>query len=132
MRRYQLHPSPGSRVDAVVVGWDPDEARYAPDLSYADGRSDRRSFDQLRGLIHSTRGIAVLDDVLARALLRDRAKVTPGGERLQLPQRRARLRHRVRLDLITSGVSVRRLPDLVRHDRLHVDAEFFLAASAGR
>ena len=85
MRRYQLHPSPGSGVDAVVVGWDPDQAHYALDLSYADGRSDRRSFGQLRDLIHSTRGIAVLDDVLARALLRDRARVGPGYEPLQRP-----------------------------------------------
>jgi hypothetical protein len=30
-------------VDAVVVGWDPEEARYALDLSYADGRRERRS-----------------------------------------------------------------------------------------
>ena len=79
MRRYRLGVRPDSKLASVVVGWDSHERHYICELSYADGRTDQRIYHHLRELIFSMQWVAVLDDVLLRALLKDRARTDGGG-----------------------------------------------------
>jgi hypothetical protein len=80
MRRYrlQVHADPGPA--SVVVGWDPGERHYASDVTHRDGRTRHRTYAQLRELIFTTHSVAVLDDLLLRALLKDR-RAGSGGAR---------------------------------------------------
>jgi hypothetical protein len=80
MRRYRVRVQPGSKLASVVTGWDPQEHHYVCELSHADGRTDQRRFGYLRELIFSMQWVAVLDDMLLRALLKDRAR-SAGGAR---------------------------------------------------
>jgi hypothetical protein len=79
MRRYRVRAQPGSLVSSVVVGWDADEGHYVCELSYEDGGSDQRRFGYLRDLIHRMHSVVVLDDLLLRALLKDRRAGSGGG-----------------------------------------------------
>jgi hypothetical protein len=80
MRRYRIRVQPGSELASVVTGWDPREHHYVCELSHADGRTDQRVYPYLRELIFSMQWVAVLDDMLLRALLKDRAR-SAGGAR---------------------------------------------------
>jgi hypothetical protein len=72
MRRYRLRVRPGSKLASVVAGWDPDERHYVCELSYVDGRTAQRTFGYLRDLIHRMHSVAAINDLLLRALLKDR------------------------------------------------------------
>ena len=74
MRRYRVGVQPGSKVASVAVGWDPGGGHYVCQVSYADGRTDRKVYRYLRDLIFSTQWVGVLDDLVLRALLKDRAR----------------------------------------------------------
>jgi hypothetical protein len=79
MRRYRLRVRPDSKLASAVVGWDSDERHYVCELSHADGRTDQRIYRHLRELIFSMQWVAVLDDMVLRALLKDRARTAGGG-----------------------------------------------------
>jgi hypothetical protein len=79
MRRYRVQVQPGSKLASAVAGWDPHEHHYVCQLSYADGSTDERRFAYLRELIFSMQWVAVLDDMVLRALLKDRARSAGGG-----------------------------------------------------
>jgi hypothetical protein len=79
MRRYRVRVQPGSKLASAVAGWDPHEHHYVCELSHADGRTDQRRFGYLRELIFSMQWVAVLDDMVLRALLKDRARSVGGG-----------------------------------------------------
>jgi len=79
MRRYRIPLQPGSKLASVTVAWDPDESHYVYELSYVDGRTDQRSFRHLRELIFSMQWMAGLDDLVLRAVLKDRSRSLGGG-----------------------------------------------------
>jgi hypothetical protein len=63
----------------VVVAWDPEERHYVCEQVSADGASDRKSFGSLRELVFHTQWVASFDDLVLRALLKDRARSLEGG-----------------------------------------------------
>ncbi len=74
MRRYRVPVQPGSKLASVMVAWNPNESHYVYELSYVDGRTDQRSFRHLRELIFSAQWMANFDDLVLRALLKDRSR----------------------------------------------------------
>jgi hypothetical protein len=74
MRRYRLrvHAEPG--LSSVLVGWDPGERCYVSDVVYANGKTGHHTYEHLREVIFRLRPFAAMDDLLLRALLKDRAR----------------------------------------------------------
>jgi hypothetical protein len=79
MRRYRVGARSDSKLASVVLGWDPDERHYIGELSYVDGRTSQKTFGHLRDLIYRLHSVALIDDVLLRALLKDRGASSGGG-----------------------------------------------------
>ena len=79
MRRYRLrvHAEPGPA--SVVVGWDPGERRYVSDVVFADGKAGHHTYEHLREVIFRLRPYAEVDDLLLRALLKDRVQSLGDG-----------------------------------------------------